>query len=178
MKDGRLHPALPGLGYLVSRTRVPVVPVYLSGTDRIRRCMMRRERVRITFGAALPATLWPPAAEDSTRSGRDRHRSIGDRVMQEIAELIAERGPFMPDEILPELSAVTLRGATLHKEPLSPGAPQEEDGRAGVVRTLLRASRRGTLRPSGRMRCADAQPGSQAPRVGRRWTLGTKPYWQ
>jgi len=91
MKDGRLHPALPGLGYLVSRTRVPVVPVYLSGTNRIRRCMVRRDRVRITFGEALPATLWPPAAEESTRSGRDRHRSIGDRVMQEIGRLRREQ---------------------------------------------------------------------------------------
>ena len=87
MKDGRLHPALPGLGHLVSRARVPVVPVYVSGTNRIRRCVLRRDRVRITVGAPLPATLWSSAGEESTRTGRDRHRSIGDRVMQEIALL-------------------------------------------------------------------------------------------
>jgi len=87
MKDGRLHPAHPGLGHLVSRTRVPVVPVYLSGTNRIRRCLLRRDRVRITVGTPLPATLWSAAGGQSTRTGRDRHRSIGDRVMQEIALL-------------------------------------------------------------------------------------------
>ncbi len=41
--------------------------------------------------------------------------------MQEMAELIAERGPFTPDEILPELRAVTLRCVTLHEELLTPG---------------------------------------------------------
>ncbi len=43
------------------------------------------------------------------------------RVMQEIAEVLVERGPLTPTGILPELRAVTLRGATLHKEPLTPG---------------------------------------------------------
>jgi len=87
MKDGRLHPALPGLGHLVSRARVPIVPVYVSGTNRIRRCMLRRDRVRISVGAPLPATLWSAAGDETTRTGRDRQRSIGDRVMQEIALL-------------------------------------------------------------------------------------------
>ena len=87
MKDGRLHPALPGLGHLVSRARVPVVPVFVSGTNRIRRCMVRRDRVRISVGAPLPSTLWSSAGEELTRTGRDRQRSIGDRVMQEIALL-------------------------------------------------------------------------------------------
>ncbi|WP_167858414.1 DNA-binding protein [Methylobacterium nonmethylotrophicum] len=52
---------------------------------------------------------------------RFRAEEFWDRVMQEIAELLTERGPLTPTEILPELRAVTLRGATLHKEPLTPG---------------------------------------------------------
>ena len=87
MKDGRLHPARPGLGLLASRARVPIVPVYLSGTNHIRRCMARRERVRITIGEPLPATLWSSTGASSTRTGRDLHQQIGDRVMQEIALL-------------------------------------------------------------------------------------------
>lgn len=86
-KDGRLHAARPGLGLLVSRARVPVVPVYVSGTNHIRRCMARRERVRITIGEPLPETLWFPAGASSTRTGRDLYLEIGDRVMQEIALL-------------------------------------------------------------------------------------------
>ena len=87
MKDGRLHPARPGLGLLVSRARVPVLPVHVSGTNRIRRCMARRERVRIAIGEPLPATLWSPRGATTTRAGRDLHQEIGDRVMQEIALL-------------------------------------------------------------------------------------------
>ncbi|WP_164712394.1 DNA-binding protein [Methylobacterium currus] len=52
---------------------------------------------------------------------RFRAEEFRDRVMQEIAELLAERGPLTPTEILPELRAATLRGATLHKEPLTAG---------------------------------------------------------
>ncbi len=52
---------------------------------------------------------------------RFRAEEFWNRVMQEIAELLVERGPLTPAEILPGLRAVTLRGATLHKEPLTPG---------------------------------------------------------
>ena len=52
---------------------------------------------------------------------RFRAEEFWDRVMQEIAELITERGPLAPDEIIPELRAWTVRGAALHKEPLTPG---------------------------------------------------------
>ena len=87
MKDGLLHEARPGLGLLVSRARVPVLPVHVAGTNHIRRCMARRESVRITIGEPLPETLWFPAGTTSTRTGRDLHQQIGDRVMQEIALL-------------------------------------------------------------------------------------------
>jgi len=86
MKDGRLHSALPGLGLLVARTRAPVVPVYVSGTNRIRRCMVRREKVRITVGAILPPETWE-GLEASTLAGRALYQAISDRVMQEIALL-------------------------------------------------------------------------------------------
>jgi len=86
MKDGRLHPALPGLGLLVARTRAPVVPVYVSGTNRIRRCMVRREKVRVTVGKVLPPETWE-GREATTLAGRALYQAISDRVMQEIALL-------------------------------------------------------------------------------------------
>lgn len=60
---------------------------------------------------------------------RFRAEEFWDRVMQEIAELLVERGPLTPTEILSELRAVTLRGATLHKEPLTPGTLKKMDVR-------------------------------------------------
>ncbi len=86
-KDGRLQPARPGLGLLESHARVPIVPVHVSGTNKIRRCALRLERVRVTFGEPLPETLWFPAGERSTPTGRDLYQAIGDRVMHEIALL-------------------------------------------------------------------------------------------
>jgi len=52
---------------------------------------------------------------------RFRAEEFWDRVMGEIAELIAERGPLTPDEILSGLRTWTIRGAALHKEPLTAG---------------------------------------------------------
>jgi hypothetical protein len=51
---------------------------------------------------------------------RFRAKEFWDRVMQEMPELLAERGAMSPVEILPELRAVTMRGASLHKEHLTP----------------------------------------------------------
>jgi hypothetical protein len=52
---------------------------------------------------------------------RFRAEEFWDRVMREIAELLAEHGAMTPAEILPELRDVTVRGAALHREPLTPG---------------------------------------------------------
>jgi 1-acyl-sn-glycerol-3-phosphate acyltransferase len=98
MKDGRLHPARPGLGLIEAQARVPIVPVFVRGTNRIRRCLVRAEIVRIRIGEPLPATLWFPAGVTTTRTGRELHQEIGDRVMQEIARL--------RDELVEEVGAV------------------------------------------------------------------------
>ncbi|CAO4154437.1 hypothetical protein [Methylorubrum extorquens] len=52
---------------------------------------------------------------------RFRAEEFWDRVMQEIFEIIPVGGALTPVEILPELRAVTVRGATLCKEPLTIG---------------------------------------------------------
>ena len=116
MKDGRLHPARPGLGLLVSRARVPILPVHVAGTNHIRRCMARREHVRIAIGEPLPETLWFPAGATSTRTGRDLHQQVGDRVMQEIA-LLRHR-----PEAAPRSGAAPATG------PSPPGDSEQEAG--------------------------------------------------
>jgi len=91
MKDGRLHPALPGLGLIEARTRAPILPVYVSGTNRIRRCMARREKVRVTIGKVLPPETWFAEDRSSTLAGRALYQAISDRVMQEIALLARQQ---------------------------------------------------------------------------------------
>jgi len=87
MKDGRLHPGLPGVGLLAALTRAPIVPVYVAGTNRIRRCIARLEDVRIAIGEPLPEALWASPGTTTTPSCRALHQEIADRVMQEIARL-------------------------------------------------------------------------------------------
>jgi hypothetical protein len=50
---------------------------------------------------------------------RFRAEEFWDRVMREIAEVLTERGALTPAEILPELRTWTVRGAALHREPLT-----------------------------------------------------------
>lgn len=50
---------------------------------------------------------------------RFRAEEFWDRVMQEIFEILPSVGTMNAAEVLPELKARTLRGAALHKEPLT-----------------------------------------------------------
>ncbi|CAO4170395.1 KfrA N-terminal DNA-binding domain-containing protein [Methylorubrum aminovorans] len=51
--------------------------------------------------------------------GRFRAEEFWDRVMQEIFEILPSVGTMTAAEVLPELKARTVRGAALHKEPLT-----------------------------------------------------------
>jgi len=87
MKDGELHRAKPGLGLVVAHARVPVVPAYVSGTNQIRRCLARKETIRVRFGSPLAAET---LLEDG-ELGRALYQRVSDRVMDEIARLKRER---------------------------------------------------------------------------------------
>jgi len=87
MKDGELHRAKPGLGLVVAHARVPVVPAYVSGTNQIRRCLARKETIRVRFGPPLAAET---LLEDG-ELGRALYQRVSDRVMDEIARLKRER---------------------------------------------------------------------------------------
>ncbi len=87
VKEGGLKPALPGVGLLSVKAGVPVVPAYMSGSDRIKRAILRLHRVELTFGQPY----FPPAETEGART-KELYRSVGEEVMRRIAELKATVG--------------------------------------------------------------------------------------
>ncbi len=54
--DNPLQEAEPGIGFIVSKVKVPVIPVYLEGTDKVLppgSKRLHRAPVKITFGKAV-----------------------------------------------------------------------------------------------------------------------------
>lgn len=87
MRDGELHPARPGVGMLAVNADVPILPCYVTGSNRQSRWWYRGVKVRVTFG---PAKHWREFAGDvDLTPGRALYQSVSDGVMREIAALKA-----------------------------------------------------------------------------------------
>ncbi|MEO5616850.1 MAG: lysophospholipid acyltransferase family protein [Candidatus Eisenbacteria bacterium] len=86
MRDGELHPPRPGVGLLSSGADVPVMPCFISGSNRPGKWWYRGARVRIRFG---PPRGWRELAGESAAlpPGRALYTSIGQGVMRDIAAL-------------------------------------------------------------------------------------------
>jgi 1-acyl-sn-glycerol-3-phosphate acyltransferase len=83
-RDGRLYRGRTGVGWLALTSGAPVVPVALTGTDRVQPVGSNRLRVRpvtITFGAPID-----PGTYRGLPAGRAR-RELTDEVMNRIAAL-------------------------------------------------------------------------------------------
>ena len=82
---GRLERGLPGVGLLAARAGVPVVPVGISGTYQAlvgrRGYIPRRHPLAVRFGA--------PRRFDAAGHGRSVRSSITQRIMDDIAALLA-----------------------------------------------------------------------------------------
>ncbi len=84
-RDGRLARGKTGVAWLALTADCPVVPVAVTGTDRVQpvgATWPRPHRVSVTFGA--PLTF--PEHRGKARNGRAR-REVTDRIMEAIAEL-------------------------------------------------------------------------------------------
>lgn len=88
-----LVPARAGTGILAMRAKAPIVPVAISGTDRIRgwRSAFRPVRVTIRYGEAIDAASWP--------AGTGKAQELTDLVMRRIAAMLPEvyRGAYASD---------------------------------------------------------------------------------
>lgn len=90
---GVLLPAHPGAAYIALRTGAPIVPVAISGTQRLfksPRLGPWAPRVTIRYGRPFHLT------NAASRRGRDSLAQATDQIMREIAALLPpdQRGPY------------------------------------------------------------------------------------
>jgi cytidylate kinase len=83
---GKLGKPKSGVGYLAVNSGVAVVPVYVTGTDKLRRCFLGRAKLRVIQGR--PIRLMEGSVEDM--KNRDTYRAYGEMVMAAIAALKEE----------------------------------------------------------------------------------------
>jgi 1-acyl-sn-glycerol-3-phosphate acyltransferase len=93
-EGGRSHAtamrrALPGIGYIIERAGVPVVPVGLLGTtDDFWRRARRGERPQLEIRIGRPITFPPITGKGAER--REARQHIADVVMRHVAGLLPE----------------------------------------------------------------------------------------
>ena len=81
-RTGDFLPPKPGIGLMAQRAKCPIVPAYVYGTDRLRDCFKRRERLTVIFGEPISAEWIASRASD--KSG---YEEIASEVMVRIGRL-------------------------------------------------------------------------------------------
>jgi cytidylate kinase len=83
---GELGSPRSGVGYLAILSGVPVVPVYIEGSNRLRRCLLRRQPFRVVHGRPIRI---PPQllAEVQAEGDRTAYRRYSEMVMAAIGAL-------------------------------------------------------------------------------------------
>ena len=89
---GQLQPAWPGSALIAARSGVPILPVGIAGTEKMRGIGWLLRRPRITVNIGQPFWL-PPVSSRLTKVELAEHT---DFIMRRIAELLPEeyRGDY------------------------------------------------------------------------------------
>ena len=83
--DGGLLPGEPGVGMMIAKAQVPVIPVRIFGAfEALPRDKKLPQPVRITVAVGKP---WQYRAADFPNAGKEVYQQISDEVMRQIAEL-------------------------------------------------------------------------------------------
>jgi len=90
VSGGELGAPKNGVGYLAVQSGAPVIPVYLYGSDRLRDCLFRRDRIRVVYGRPIRI---PPDLVAGYRSADDKadYRRASEMVMAGIRALKESR---------------------------------------------------------------------------------------
>ncbi|MCU1360015.1 MAG: putative acyltransferase [Ilumatobacteraceae bacterium] len=87
-RDGLLHRGYPGAARLAMSVHCPIVPVGITGTDRIQPPGARLPRPRRSCSMSIGVALQPSADESGRRMAA---RTMTDRLMLSIAALSGQR---------------------------------------------------------------------------------------
>jgi 1-acyl-sn-glycerol-3-phosphate acyltransferase len=84
-QTARMQPALPGAALIASRMGVPVLPVSIAGTDKLRHfmwCLRHRPTITVTIGQPfnLPA--------DDEKTTREQRNELMNDIMRKVAGLL------------------------------------------------------------------------------------------
>jgi 1-acyl-sn-glycerol-3-phosphate acyltransferase len=83
--DGQLQRGEPGIGMMIARSKVPVLPVRVFGTyEALPRDKKFFRRTRITISIGRP---WQCDLSEYSTKGKETYQLISDEVMQRISEL-------------------------------------------------------------------------------------------
>ncbi|MSU73389.1 MAG: 1-acyl-sn-glycerol-3-phosphate acyltransferase [Opitutus sp.] len=84
--DGHLQPPKPGVGFIVCKTQVPVVPARIFGSfeafGKGAKLPKLGTPLAVVFGRPIS-----PAQYDDPRAGKERYQIASERIMAEIARL-------------------------------------------------------------------------------------------
>lgn len=90
-ESGALQPARPGVAYLATRAKVPIVPVGIAGTEKVKDNLPRLRRTPVRIAVGEPFHL-----PETGRVRTNELREYTDIIMHRIAELLpaAYRGVY------------------------------------------------------------------------------------
>ncbi|UCE24571.1 MAG: 1-acyl-sn-glycerol-3-phosphate acyltransferase [Candidatus Zixiibacteriota bacterium] len=72
----------PGIGVIALEARVPIVPAYINGSNRLKDCLLGRDRLGIYYGEPLPVD-----ALDTIEAGKAGYMQIAELVMNRIKNI-------------------------------------------------------------------------------------------
>lgn len=98
--DGKLQKPKGGIGFLVIKSGVPVVPVYIDGAYEAMPSearWIRRHHIRIYFGKPMPPEIF-----EQRDLPRETYMAAGEKIMAEIASLKAQGRSSEGESRLPD----------------------------------------------------------------------------
>lgn len=84
-RNGKLLPARPGIGKIARMANVPVVPAYVSGTDKLSACFFGREKLVVVVGSPMN-----PEKIESYDDDKEGYRELANEIMNRIKDLKEE----------------------------------------------------------------------------------------